>query len=276
MSLARLASEDFLTAREDESARDMSDHEIPVEDDEPDGVFLDDEDYEDEDALPAIELTYLNGPAMLPASGGRAKQLVVLLHGLGADGNDLISLGPQIAKVLPDAAIISPNAPEPCDMSPMGYQWFSLQDRSHDAMLAGVEGAAPKLNGFLDEVLDYLNLTEEDVFLIGFSQGTMMALHVGVRRKIPLAGIVGFSGALVGGDRLPDEIVTKPPVILIHGDADEVVPFQAMLMAADALKTAGVNAEAIRRPGLGHGIDPQGMLVALRFLNDHKRFIDDD
>jgi len=101
----------------------------------------------------------------------------------------------------------------------MGYQWFSLQDRSHDAMLAGVEAAAPKLQGFLDEVMEYLDLTEEDVFLVGFSQGTMMALHAGVRRERPLGGIVGFSGALVGGDRLPDQIVTKPPVILIHGDA---------------------------------------------------------
>ena len=254
----------------------MTDQDLPIENDEYDDDDLYDDDYEGEEAGSGIELTHLNGPAMLPASGGRAKQLVVLLHGLGADGNDLISLAPQIAKVLPDAAFISPNAPEPCDMAPMGYQWFSLQDRSHDAMLAGVEASAPKLQGFLDEVMEYLNLTEEDVFLVGFSQGTMMALHVGMRRERPLGDIVGFSGALVGGDRLPDEIVSKPPVVLIHGDADEVVPFQAMQMAADSLKTAGVEVEAIRRPGLAHGIDPQGMLVALRFINDHKRFIDDD
>ncbi|MEM6903241.1 MAG: dienelactone hydrolase family protein [Pseudomonadota bacterium] len=254
----------------------MSDYELESDDPEfldDDDIYGEDEDFDDEGG---IKLTHLNGPAVAPASGGRAKQLVVLLHGLGADGNDLISLVPQIAKVLPDAAFIAPNAPEPCDMAPMGYQWFSLQDRSHDAMLAGVEGVAPKLDGFLDEVLDYLDLTEEDVFLVGFSQGTMMALHVGMRRERQLGAIVGFSGALVGGDRLPQEVVTRPPVLLVHGDADEVVPFQAMQMAADALLTAEVPVEAIRRPGLAHGIDPQGMLVALRFINDHKRFIDDD
>jgi len=242
-----------------------------------DDEFLD-EDFEDQldEEGEGINLTHLNGPALPPASGGRAKQLVVLLHGLGADGNDLISLAPQIARVLPDAAFISPNAPEPCDMAPMGYQWFSLQDRSHDAMLDGVKRAAPKLDGFLDEVMGYLNLTEEDVFLVGFSQGTMMALHVGLRRERPLGGIVGFSGALVGADRLVDEAVTMPPVLLVHGDVDEVVPYQAMQMAADGLKTVGVEVKTVTRPGLGHGIDPEGLIAALRFINDHKRFIDDD
>lgn len=240
-----------------------------------------DDDYEDADEAGAagdggIKLTFLNGPAVAPVSGGRPKQLVVLLHGLGADGDDLIGLSMQIAKVLPDAAFISPNAPEPCDMAPMGYQWFSLQDRSHDAMLAGVEATAPRLQGFLDEVMGYLDLTEEDVFLIGFSQGTMMALHAGLRRERPLAGIVGFSGALVGGDRLLDEITTRPPVLLVHGQDDEVVPFEAMQMAADSLKTAGVPVTTLARHGLGHGIDPEGLIAALRFINDHKRFVDED
>ena len=208
----------------------------------------------------------LDGPRVGPASGGDPDSLVVLLHGLGADGNDLIGLAPQLARSMPGALFVSPNAPFPCDMAPMGRQWFSLQDSSPSAILAGVRVAAPILEGFLDQQLADHGLAEDRLALLGFSQGTMMALHVGLRRPHALAGILGYSGALIGAELLAAEIKSKPPVLLIHGDADEVVPFQAMAAAQSALEANGVPVTTERRPGLGHGIDPQGLAQGLRFL----------
>ena len=215
-----------------------------------------------------IKLTYLNGPAMKPLSGGPAKQLVVFLHGLGADGHDLIGLGNHIGKVLPDAAFIAPNAPEACDMAPIGHQWFSLQDRSYTQMLAGVEAAAPKLNGFLDEVLQIMGLSDDQLYIIGFSQGTMMALYTMPRRAHACGGIIGFSGALLGGDSLQRDIQSKPPVLLIHGDADEVVPFDALAYASDGLKSAGIATQTMARHRVGHTIDQEGLAAAMRFLHE--------
>src|SRR5215472_6345589 len=155
-------------------------------------------------------LPSLSGPRHKPAGGGEPRQLVVLLHGLGADGNDLIGLAPYWAPALPEAEFISPDAPFPCDMAPYGRQWFSFQNRSPAAILAGVRAAATILDGFLDETLQARNLDERRLALVGFSQGTMMSLYVGLRRQKALAGIVGFSGALVGGDTLPSEIRSRP------------------------------------------------------------------
>ena len=169
----------------------------------------------------------LDGPRYGPASGQAPKQLVVLLHGLGADGDDLISLAPYLAQVLPEAAFVSPHAPFPCDMAPFGRQWFSLQERTPEIMLGGVRMAAPILDGFLDAELEKAGLTAERLALVGFSQGTMMALHVGLRRAAAPSAIVGFSGALLAPELLPGEIVSRPPVVLIHGAADEVVPAQS-------------------------------------------------
>src|SRR5690242_18353856 len=143
-------------------------------------------------------LLTLSGPSRKPASGGAPRQLVILLHGLGADGNDLIGLAPYWAPLLPDAEFVAPDAPFPCDMAPFGRQWFSLQDRSPLAILAGVRAAAPILDVFIDEALKARNLDESRLALVGFSQGTMMSLYVGLRRAKALAGIVGFSGALLG------------------------------------------------------------------------------
>ena len=135
------------------------------------------------------DLMELDGPRQGPASGGTAKQLVILLHGLGADGNDLIGLAPHWADILPYAAFVSPNAPYPCDMAPMGYQWFSVQDRSPEAMLAGVRMAAPALDAFIDRELAQSGLPASQVALVGFSQGTMMSLYVAPRRAAELAGV---------------------------------------------------------------------------------------
>jgi phospholipase/carboxylesterase len=211
-------------------------------------------------------LPTLSGPSHPPASGGVPRRLVILLHGLGADGSDLIGLAPFLSRILPDAELLAPDAPFPCDMAPYGRQWFSLQDRSPAAMLAGLRAAAPILDGFIDAALAERGLAERDLALLGFSQGTMMALGVGLARARPVAGILGFSGALIGAERLAAELRSRPPVMLIHGEADPVVPFQALALARAALEGAGIPVETIARPGLEHGIDEEGMKAGARFL----------
>jgi phospholipase/carboxylesterase len=212
----------------------------------------------------------LDGPVLAPASGGPAKQIVVLLHGYGADGHDLMGLAPSWAPSLPDAVFYAPNAIEPCEVG-FGYQWFGLEDRSAARLVAGVEAAAPIFDAWLDQRLAEHGLDEGRCALVGFSQGTMVALHVGLRRKKALAGILGFSGALIAGDRLPQEIVTRPKVLLVHGAADQVVPAGALSVAVKGLDAAGVQVAALLRPGLGHGIDPEGMARGLDFLKSALR-----
>ena len=209
------------------------------------------------------EVFELDGPRVGPAAGGQAAQLVILLHGLGADGNDLISLAPMLARALPEATFVSPHAPFPCDMAPMGRQWFSLQDFSMASMLSGARLAAPILDGFIDAELERHGLGADKLALVGFSQGTMMALHVGLRRAATCAAIVGFSGLLVGPETLAEEIKSRPPVLLVHGQADEVVPFQAMPAAVAALNANQVPVTSHARAGLGHGIDEQGIAFAI-------------
>jgi phospholipase/carboxylesterase len=211
-------------------------------------------------------LPTLSGPIRKPAAGGAPRQLVILLHGLGADGNDLIGLAPYWAPLLPEAEFLAPDAPFPCDMAPFGRQWFSLQDRSSVSILAGVRAAAPILDAFIDDALEGRNLEESRLALVGFSQGTMMSLYVGLRRAKALAGIVGFSGALIGSETLPQDIRSRPPVLLIHGDSDEIVPFQALALAEQGLKAAGVRVESLICPGLGHGIDEAGLKRGGAFL----------
>jgi phospholipase/carboxylesterase len=211
-------------------------------------------------------LPTLSGPVRKPVSGGKPKQLVVLLHGVGADGNDLIGLAPYWAPALPDAEFVSPDAPFPCDMAPYGRQWFSLQNRSAEALLAGVRAAAPILDAFLDDTLAQRGLDASKLALVGFSQGTMMSLYVGPRRTKTLAGIVGYSGALIGAETLPEDIRSRPPVLLVHGDADQIVPPQAFPLAVAGLKAAGVAVEELICPGVGHSIDEAGLRRGGEFL----------
>jgi phospholipase/carboxylesterase len=207
----------------------------------------------------------LTGPIFQPKSG-KVKKIIVFLHGVGANGDDLISLAPVFAPVFPDTLFISPNAPQAYDMAPFGYQWFSLQNRTPENMLNGAKAASEKLNPFLDELLAEHKLTDADLALIGFSQGTMTALYTALRRKHACAGVIGYSGALIGADIPPHPFTSKPPICLIHGEDDNVVPFSAMQHAARILERAEIQFEAHPRPGLGHGIDEEGLEIAAHFL----------
>jgi len=207
----------------------------------------------------------LGGPAVPPKSGGQPKQLLVLLHGVGADGNDLIGLTPYFHAILPHAYVVSPHAPFPFDMAPMGYMWFSISDMRPDTRMVGVRTAAPILNAFLDAELARHKLTESELLLIGFSQGAMMALHVGLRRPKAPAGIIAHSGMLVADHRFTQEITCRPPVLLTHGAADPVLPAACLPAAEAGLRAVGVPVESHLVPNLGHGIDDATLRLDLRF-----------
>jgi phospholipase/carboxylesterase len=213
----------------------------------------------------------LDGPRLEPKSG-TAKQLVVFLHGYGADGNDLIDIGRAWQGLLPNAAFVSPHAPHPCGQSPMGREWFPLTFRDPDERWIGVNAAAPVLQEFLDAELKRRNLPPEALALVGFSQGTMMALHAGLRRAVAPAAIVGYSGMLVAPEQLDPEsfmagITSRPPVLLVHGDQDQVIPVQALMHAAQGLAALDVPAEWHVSPGIGHGIDQEGLRHGGEFLS---------
>jgi phospholipase/carboxylesterase len=212
----------------------------------------------------------LDGPRLAPRSGS-ARQLVLFLHGYGADGNDLIELGRVWQQLLPHAAFVSPHAPEPCGQAPVGRQWFALTFRDPNERWAGVNKAAPALEGFIDAELKRHNLPPAALALVGFSQGTMMALHVGLRRSVPPAAIVGYSGLLVlPPDGRPEtaaaEITSRPPVLLVHGDQDDLIPPQALFQTAQGLAALGVPVEWHLSAGVGHGIDPEGLRHGGEFL----------
>ena len=213
-------------------------------------------------------MAQLRGPSFGPGAGGPPRQLVVLLHGVGADGSDLIELAPLLARDLPHARFVAPDGPQPCDMAPYGRQWFSLQERRPAAMLAGLTRTAPLVDAFLDEELERHGLDDRSLALLGFSQGTMTALHVGPRRRHQPAAILGFSGALLGGEALAAEARQRPPVMLIHGDADDVVPVEALFDAMAGLQAAEIPVQWIVRPGLPHSIDPEGIAAGSRFLRE--------
>lgn len=208
----------------------------------------------------------LTGPSTEPFSGGPAQQLVVMLHGVGADGSDLIELAPHLGPHLPGAAFVAPDAPFAYDMAPFGRQWFSLADRSVPALATGIRVAAPILDAYLDEQLAARGLDDSALALVGFSQGTMMALHVAPRRKRACAGVVGFSGALVEPESLVGEIQARPRTLLIHGDEDEVVNPACLGAAEQALANLGMPVITELRPGLGHSIDSAGASMAMAFL----------
>lgn len=203
-----------------------------------------------------------------PARGGAATALVVLAHGYGSNGQDLIGLAPELARRLPGALFVSPDAPEPVPGYPAGRQWFPISRLDPLLMAQGVRQAAGWLDRFIDAELAAAALPASACALVGFSQGTMMSLHVGLRRREPLAAVVGFSGLLAGPERVAAEVVTRPPVLLAHGDRDDVVPVHALAAAREGLAAAGVGCRWLITPGMAHSISPEGLDAAGRFLRD--------
>ena len=208
----------------------------------------------------------LDGPRHPPATGAAPARIVLLLHGYGADGDDLIGLAPAWAPAMPDALFVSPHAPFPCEGAPFGRQWFGLHGRGDELRLAGLRAASAMVDGFIDDLLEETGLAPSALTLAGFSQGTMLALHAGPRRARPLAGILGYSGRLLAPELLEREAQSRPPVALIHGERDELVPYASMAETAAALEGAGFAVETHGRPGLGPGIDPAGMQAGLAFM----------
>jgi phospholipase/carboxylesterase len=212
----------------------------------------------------------IDGPRLAPARGP-ARQLVVLLHGYGADGNDLIDLGGAWQGLLPHAAFVAPHAPAPCGQAPMGREWFPLTFRDAEERWRGVNAAAPILERFLDAELARLALPGTALALVGFSQGSMMALHVGLRRQATPAAIVGYSGIFVlpngaAPQAVASQIRSRPPVLLLHGEQDDLIPVEALFQAAQGLAALEIPVEWHLSAGLGHGIDPEGLRQGGEFL----------
>ena len=201
-----------------------------------------------------------------PASGKAPKQLVIFLHGLGSNGQDLIGLAPYFSRVLPDAVFVSPDAPYPCDMAPMGHQWFSLQEWTPESILRGVQLAAPVLDSYITEQMEKYGVPPEKTVLVGFSQGTMMGLYAAPRYPEKLSGVLGYSGALVWGDEIDSHSMNIIPVHLIHGNIDTVVPVAAYFQAKSKLEDAGFTVTGGITPGLMHNIDEAGMRDGAAFL----------
>ncbi len=206
-----------------------------------------------------------------PVSGD-LRSAVVFLHGYGANGADLLGLADVLGEHLPDTMFIAPDAPEACAGAPMGFQWFPIpwiDGSSEEESRQGLDRASDDLNAFLDGVMVDYDLLPEQVMIFGFSQGTMMSLHVAPRREDAVAGICAFSGRLLEPELLADELMCRPPVLLVHGDQDDVVPVQSLPQAAEALQAAGwkeVYAHIMK--GTGHGIAPDGLSVALAFMRE--------
>jgi phospholipase/carboxylesterase len=217
----------------------------------------------------------LDGPRLEPQSGA-ARHLVVFLHGYGADGNDLIDIGRMWQPLLPHAAFVAPHAPEPCSQAPVGRQWFPLTMRSVEERWDGVNKATPALERFLEAELARRSLPPSALALVGFSQGTMMALHAGLRRAVPPAAIVGYSGVLVVPETVAPEafaggIRARPPILLVHGDRDDVIPVQALFHASQSLASLDIPVEWHISAGVGHGIDEEGLRHGGEFLARHLR-----
>jgi phospholipase/carboxylesterase len=212
----------------------------------------------------------LDGPR-LAAKSSSPKQLVVFLHGYGADGNDLIEIGKQWQSLLPEAAFIAPHAPFPCAQAPVGREWFPLSMRDPEELWQGVNQARPTLDAFLDAELARHKLDDSRLALVGFSQGTMMALHAGLRRKRAPGAILGYSGMLIGPEHLAEATARDakgqpPPLFLIHGNEDELISVESLFIAGEDLSRAGIPCQWHLSIGIGHGIDGPGLLYGELFV----------
>jgi phospholipase/carboxylesterase len=215
-----------------------------------------------------MNLKNLSGPRVDLPAGETVKSLMIICHGYGSNGYDLISLVPHMQPSFEGAAFAAPNAPEICQGAPGGYQWFALSSLSKKERLDGTLRAAPILDQFIDQELERYGLEDKDLLLAGFSQGTMMALHVGLRRPNTIKGILGFSGSMSLPDGWENDITSRPPIQLIHGDRDQVLPLEHMTNAEKALKGAGLDVRCHISKGIEHSIGPCGLNQALGFLEE--------
>jgi len=206
--------------------------------------------------------------ARLDPTSGKVERLVVLLHGYGSDAKDLISLVPHWEDGLPNTAFVTPNAPFKCAESPIGFQWFSIEDRTPSVMLEGVKIARPILDGFLDDELKHYGLSEDKMILGGFSQGAMMSLYTAPRRAKPCAGVISYSGRAFDVEGLLSDDISKMPILAVHGDADDVVLPDCLGESEQGFTAAGFDIETLIRPNLGHGIDDFGLVRGLSFMQE--------
>ena len=211
-------------------------------------------------------MTGLQDYCFQSGQGTPPKKMVIFLHGYGADGKDLISIAPLWTDALKDTIFYAPNAPEMCEMSQMGFQWFSLTDRSDEAMSAQIKHAFPILKNYIEKKCDDHNLTVQDVAIVGFSQGTMMALYTLPQMDLPCAEALCYSGRLIGLDHIAKESLQRFPICAIHGDQDEIVPYESLSNMEQRLTDLGYNIQTHTRPGLGHGIDSEGLRIGLDAL----------
>ncbi|MBL6426100.1 MAG: prolyl oligopeptidase family serine peptidase [Maritimibacter sp.] len=206
-----------------------------------------------------------------PAKSGETKSVVVFLHGYGADGADLLGLADPLSDHMPDTAFYAPDAPEKCAGNPFGFQWFPipwLDGSSEEAARAGADLAHEDIDAFLDMVMAQEGITPDRLIVYGFSQGTMMSLKVIPQRDTEIAGIVAFSGRILQPETYGEHVKVRPPVLLVHGDADEMVPVAHFQEAGQVLNDAGFNVYGHIQKGTGHGIAPDGLSVALSFMAD--------
>ena len=216
------------------------------------------------------ELPRLTGPMFEPARTETVKYVVLMLHGYGANGDDLIGLAPQLSAVLPNTLFLAPNAPFQCGGNPFGgYQWFDVWEKENKQRLQEIRLAEKIINKFIDCQMERSGINESNLFFLGFSQGTMLSLHVALRRQNACAGVLGFSGRLEAPDLLNEEIKSRPPVLLVHGERDEVLPIDMMFAAESKLKQNNVDVNTLTRPELGHGIDEEGLQCGIRFFSQN-------
>ena len=215
------------------------------------------------------ELPKLSGPVFEPLSKNPARSIVLLLHGYGSNGDDLIGLAPVFSEQLPDTIFLSPNAPFDCEANPSGgFQWFDVWETDHDKRIFALRFAEKIINNYINFQMEKLGLNDSQLVFLGFSQGTMLSMQTALRRKETCAGILGYSGRLEFPDRLPDEIQSRPLVTLIHGEDDPLLAVNLMSEAESVLLKNGVSVNSFKRPGLGHGIDMEGIKIGMEFLSN--------
>ena len=215
-------------------------------------------------------MTYtLNTITLEPLSKKKPKNAVILCHGYGGDGKDISILAGYWRTYLPDTIFICPDAPEKCAASPTGYQWFDLLDQSPDQILSKSLVAESKLNEFIDEVLKKYNLVSNQIIIGGFSQGCMLTLQTGIKRKDKINSIIGYSGKIINAEHLSKNLNSRPNILLMHGEQDQVVTVDAFLEAKDFFGKNNYAIESKLFRDCEHRIPTEGSSLGLQFIKKH-------